>query len=128
MLESLKNIPIHIQSRESGFIQTQMTDNTAVKNFTESFGQADTYLKSQYRLRVYLSRGGTYNGINAIKITVQKDQLVQRDVLDGLRPVETDSIEENTLLYRIGRLILIKTKLAQIEEEKIKSQLEETSH
>lgn len=126
VLESLKETHIDISNRESGFIQTRWTDNTAMKNFTDSFGPADTHLKSQYRLRVNLSRGGTYNGVAAIKITVQKDQIIQRDVLDGWRPIETDSIEENTLLYRIGRLIFIKTKLAEIEEDKIQRSLEQT--
>jgi len=126
VLESLKAVPIDIPNRDAGFIQTRWIENTAIKNFTDSFGTADTYLKSQYRLRVSLSRGGNYNGVPAVKVTVQKDQLIQRDVLDGWRPVETDSIEENTLLYRIGRLITIKTQLTQIEEEKIKKDLEET--
>lgn len=126
VLESLKNIPADITNREAGFIQTRWTDNTALKNFTDSFGPADTYLKSQFRLRVSLSRGGTYNGVSAVKITIQKDQLIQRDVLDGWRPVETDSIEENTMLYRIGRIVFMKMKLARIEEEKIKKSLENT--
>jgi hypothetical protein len=126
VLDALKAIPADVTNRESGFIQTRWTDNTSLKNFTDSFGAADTYLKSQYRLKVHVSKEGNYNGspTPAVKITVQKDQIIQRDVLDGWRPVETDSLEEKTLLYRIGRLILIKMKLASLEDEKIQKGLE----
>jgi hypothetical protein len=128
VLDALKAIPADVTNREAGFIQTRWSDNTSLKNFTDSFGAADTYLKSQYRLKVNVSKEGNYNGSPspAVKITVQKDQIVQRDVLDGWRPVETDTIEENTLLYRIGRLILLRMKLANIEEDKIKKGLENT--
>lgn len=126
VLDSLKAVAIDIPSREAGFIQTRWTDNTAMKNLTDSFGGANTYLKAQYRLRVSLSKSANYNGVPAVKVTVQKDQIVQRDVLEGWRPVETDTLEENTLLYRIGRLILIKMKQTKIEEEKIKKGLEST--
>ncbi|HCM40564.1 MAG: hypothetical protein A2070_11865 [Bdellovibrionales bacterium GWC1_52_8] len=121
--DSLQNSPIDIEVRDAGYLQTKWTDNTSEKNFTDSFAGADAYLKAQYRFRVTVAKG-FYNGKPSIKVSVQKDQLVQRDVLEGWKPVETDSYDENTLLYRIGRIILIKTKLAQIEEERSKREME----
>jgi hypothetical protein len=59
-----------------------------------------------------------------VRISVQKEQLVQRDVLEGWRPIETDSIDEKTLLYRVGRIIFIKMKLAYLEEEKTRKSIE----
>ena len=59
-----------------------------------------------------------------MKVSVQKDQVIQRDVLEGWQSVDTDSIEENTLLYRIGRIVYVRSKLAKMEEEKTKKAIE----
>lgn len=123
VLDALKSARLDVSNREGGFIQTRWTDNTAEKNFTDSFGSANAYLKTQYRFRVNVAKG-FYNGKPSVKVTVQKEQLVQRDVLEGWRPTESDSIDENTLLYRIGRLIVIRHRLAKIEEEKTKKEME----
>ena len=67
-----------------------------------------------------------FNGQSTVKVSVQKEQMIQRDVLRW-RGIATDSIEENTLLYRIGRIISIRTKLAKLEQERIKKELEKIS-
>jgi hypothetical protein len=126
VLESMKNSRLDVTNREGGYLQTRWTENTAEKNFVDSFGNADAYLKAQYRFKVNISKGA-YNGEASIKVTVQKEQLIQRDVLEGWKPIETDSIDENTLLYRIGRLIYIKTKIARIEAEKARAEMENTN-
>jgi len=123
VLEALKNSHLDVSNREGGYVQTKWTDNTTEKNFTDSFGSADSYLKAQYRFRVSLGKG-YFNGHPTIKITVEKEQMVQRDVLEGWFPIQTDGIDETTLLYRIGRLIYIKMKFAQIEDEKAKKAIE----
>ncbi len=123
VLDSLKNRRLDLSNREGGFVQTKWSDNTAEKNFSDSLGNADAYLKAQYRFRISTSKG-FYNGQPTIKISVQKEQLVQRDVLEGWRPIPTDSIDETTLLYRIGRIIFLRTKLARLDEEKSKKEIE----
>jgi hypothetical protein len=125
VLDALKASPLDVSNREGGFVQTKWTDNTAEKNFAESFGGTDAYLKAQYRFRVTVAAGFYYRSNKpSVKVTVQKEQLVQRDVLEGWHPLETDSIDENTLLYRIGRIIAIRMKLAKIEEEKTRKAIE----
>jgi len=121
-LDALKSSALDVSNREGGYIQTKWTDNTADKTFTDSYGNSESFLKAQYRFRVTVSKDATYNGAPATKVGVQKEQLIQRDVLDGWRPVDTDEIEENTLLYRIGRLIFIKIK--RLEEEKTKKEID----
>ena len=123
VLVALKSSSLDVSNREGGFVRTKWAENTAEKNFTDSFGTADSYLKAQYRFRVTVSKG-FYNGKQSVKVSVQKDQLVQRDVLEGWRPVESDEVDENTLLYRIGRIIHVRGELAKIEEERVKKELE----
>lgn len=122
-LDSIKNSRLDVSNREGGFVQTKWTDNTSEKNFVDSFGEADSYLKAQYRFRINVAKG-FYNGQPSVKVAVQKEQLVQRDVLEGWRPMETDTIDENTLLYRIGRIIYIRMKMAYLEEQKTQKAIE----
>lgn len=123
-LDSIKHASLDVSNREAGFIQTKWAENTAEKNFVDSFGSQDSYLKAQFRFRISVSKG-FYNGQPSVKVAVQKEQLVQRDVLEGWKPIESDSIDENTLLYRIGRIIHVRMKIAYLEEQKTKRAIEE---
>ena len=125
VLDSIKSLRLDVSNREGGFVQTRWQDNTTEKNFIDSFGTADSYLKAQYRLRLTLGKG-FFNGKPSVKVTVQKEQLVQRDVLEGWRPVETDEVDERTLLYRIGRLITIRSQLTKIEGDRTKKSMDES--
>lgn len=125
VLDALKNSRMDIQNREGGFLQTKMNDNTAAKNFVDSSGIAPAYLKAQYRFRITVAKG-FYNNESAVKVSVIRDQMVQKDVLEGWKNSESDTIEENTLLYRIGRIIWMRTRIAQLEEEKTRRELEKS--
>ena len=124
VLDALKNSRIDISNREGGYLQTKWTDNTAERNFSDSFGGVNAYQKAQYRIRITLAKS-IHKQKSAIKISLLKEQLVQNDVLDGWRPIETDSVDEMTLLYRIGRLIQLRMKLAQYEDEKARQELKQ---
>ena len=121
VLDSLKSVPIQESNREGGFIQTRWADNTVEKLFSEQAA----FMKSQYRFIISVAKT-FYNGRPCVKISIQKEQVVQRDVLEGWKHIDTDSVEENTLLYRIGRVIYMRTKLAQIEEEKNRKAIEQS--
>jgi hypothetical protein len=118
-LDALNSIRIDAPNKEAGIIQTKWTDNTLAKNFAER----GTFMKAQFRFLINVAKG-FYEGQPSVKVTVQKEQMIQRDVLDGWKRVESDSIEERTLLYRLGRIIAMKTEMAKIEEQKIQKQIE----
>lgn len=125
-LDALKSARLDVTNREAGFLQTRWMDNTKEKNFTDGDGSTAPYMKAQYRFKVSLAPG-LYHGRNAVKVSVQKEQVAQRDALDDFRPLESDSIEENTLLYRIGRIITIKTQLARYEEQRTKEEIQKAA-
>jgi len=126
VLDALKSSRLDVSNRESGTIQTRWQDNTAEKNFTDGDGTTSIYMKAQYRFKISLSRG-FYKARPAIKIAVQREQVVQRDALEDFRPVESDSIEENTLLYRIGRLINVRTRIAKLEEMRVNAEIQNSN-
>ena len=125
VLDALKSNRLDVSNREAGLVQTRWTENTADKNFTDSLGTGNAYLKAQFRFKVNVSKG-FYNGKPSIKVTVQKEQMVERDALENWRPIQSDSIEENTLLYRIGRLIYIRMKIARLEEQKTNKAIQDS--
>ncbi len=122
-LDALKSVRLDIANPQGGYIQTRWTENTTEKNFTESFAGAATFLKAQYRLKITVA-SGTWGGNPSVKVSILREQLVQRDLLEGWKAVETDSVEESTLLYRIGRLVWMKTRIAQQERESTRRALE----
>jgi hypothetical protein len=124
-LDALKNSRLDVTNKEGGFIQTKWIENTSEKNFIDAYGNGSAFLKAQFRLKISLEKG-FFKKKSTIRISILKEQFIERDVLEGWKNIETDSIEENTLLYRIGRIIYIKTKLAALEEEKTKKELENT--
>lgn len=121
-VEALKASPMDVVNRETGILQTKWIDNTAERNLIESAGSVLPYVKAQFRFRVVLSKG-YYEGHPTVRISVQKEQQAQRDVLEGWRNQETDGIQENSLLYRIGKLIDFKSRLQEIENQKIRDQM-----
>ncbi|MEW6055265.1 MAG: hypothetical protein AB1540_01515 [Bdellovibrionota bacterium] len=123
-LEALKRFEKTTQNRQGGVLQTSWIDNTAEKNFIDSFGGDATYIKARYRLNVSIAPGN-YNGKPSVKVSILKDQMIQRDLLEGWKQVKSDAIEENTYLYRIGRIIYIKLKLKEIEERKVREVIEQ---
>ncbi len=123
--EALKSFRMDVVNQSGGFLQTRWTDNTVEKNAAEPLGGTGPYLKAQYRFKVNLAPVYVRGRGQGLKISVLKEQWVQRDILEGWRPVETDSIEENTLLYRIGRLIAIRTELDRLERDRTERELKE---
>jgi hypothetical protein len=118
-LDALKSVRLDVTNREAGYLQTRWIDNTKEKNFKDGDGSTAPYMRAQYRFKVSVAKG-VYRGKNAIKVTVQREQLASRDALDDFRPLESDTIEENTLLYRIGRIISVRSRLTKLEEQATK--------
>lgn len=124
VLESLKSFPIEVSNREAGYIRTKWIDNTAQRNFVDAYVGANLYLKARFRFTITVAKG-FFDGRPSVKVSVQKDQLIQQDVLEGWKPQVSDLVEEKTLHYRIGRIVYIRTELARLEEERQKQAIEE---
>ena len=123
-VEALKTSPMEVVNRENGSLQTKWIENTAERNLIDSAGSVNLYLKAQYRFRIVLAKG-VYGGQPSVRVSVQKEQQIQRDVLEGWIQQTTDGIQENSLLYRVGKVMEFKTRLQEIEARKLKRQLEE---
>lgn len=125
-VDALKTSPMEIVNRENGTLQTKWIDNTAERNLIDSTGSVSPYTKAQYRFRVSLAKG-FFEGKPSVRTSVQKEQQIQRDVLEGWRNEESDGKQENSLLYRIGKLIEFRSRLQNIENQRLKKQLQKAN-
>lgn len=125
-VEALKASPMEIVNRENGTLQTKWIENTAEKNRIDSAGSVIPYTKAQYRFRVTVAKG-FYQGQNSVRVTAQKEQQIQRDVLEGWVSQETDGIQENSLMYRIGKIIDFKKRVADLENKNLQRQIEKAT-
>jgi hypothetical protein len=123
-VDAMKASPMDIVNRENGTLQTKWIDNTAERNLLDSGGLVSNYIKAQYRFRVVLAKG-FYEGQPSVRVSVQKEQQIQRDVLEGWINQETDGIQENSLLYRIGKVVDYRKRIQDLENTKLRKQLED---
>jgi len=122
----LKASPMEIVNRENGTLQTKWIDNTAERNLIDSAGSVSPYTKAQYRFRLTLAKG-FYEGRTSVRVSIQKEQQIQRDVLEGWLNQESDGIQENSLIYRISKIIQDKLKMQEIENDRLKRQLKDAT-
>jgi hypothetical protein len=123
VIQVIKKYDIAQQNQEAGYIKTRWMDNTLEINFTDSFGSSDAIKAAKFKLVVNVVKG--YRSSREVaKVTIFKRQLVEQDFLQGWKELSTDGIMENTLLYRIGRIIDIDNKIREIDKAKEKEQLE----
>jgi hypothetical protein len=125
-VDALKTSSMDIVNRENGTLQTKWIDNTAERNLIDAAGSVSPYTKAQYRFRVTLAKG-FYDGKTSVKVSVQKEQEIERDVLEGYINQESDGIQENSLIYRISKIIQTKLKMQDIENARLKRQLKEAT-
>jgi hypothetical protein len=124
--ESLKSVPIESADRETGSIVTQWVDNTKERNALESPDGGALYVKAQQRYIVTVSRGFIDGGGESARISVLREQLARRDILDDWKLMSSDALEEKTLLYRIARIISVRKRMAAVEEAKLKRKMQQT--
>jgi hypothetical protein len=112
-----------VVNAESGYIKTNWMDNTLEMNFADSFGSNDKIKAAKFKLVVNVVKGYRMNQ-EVTKVSIFKRQMVEEDFLQGWKEVPTDSILENSILYRIDREITLDNKLKEIDKAKEKEMLE----
>lgn len=121
VVATVNKFDLELQNQESGSIKTKWIDNTLKLNFSDSFGGSDAVKAAKFKLIINVIRG-FQSSQEVTKVTIYKRQLVNQDFLQGWKVIPSDQIEEQTLLYRIERALLIDQKIKAIEKEKIKAE------
>lgn len=119
VLQIMAKYDLELKNQEAGVIKTRWIDNTLEVNFADSFGGNDAVKAARFKLIINVVKG--FRGDSEVsKVTIFKRQLVEQDFLQGWKVSPTDGILEQSLLYRVERLLSIDKKLKKIEREKAK--------
>ncbi len=116
LLEIMKKYDIAQQNQQNGTIKTHWIDNTQEINFKGKFN-SNSIKAAKFKLALSAVKG-VRSGREVTKVTVYKRQLVEQDFLQGWKEVKENSDLENSILYRIQRLITIDNKLRAIDKAK----------
>ncbi|MAE58576.1 MAG: hypothetical protein CME69_06820 [Halobacteriovorax sp.] len=122
VLEIMQQYDLKTNNQEAGVVKTRWIDNTNQLNFNEAFGSQDMVKAARFKLIVNVIKG--FRGSREVsKVSVFKRQMVEKDFLQGWKIVRTDSILENTILYRIDRILKRERMIKEIEDQKAKEEL-----
>jgi len=97
---------IRNNNRETGVIDTNWVDSSEPRQFLDVFSDNDFFLRSRYKMEIQV-REGRKNDQPAVMVRVLKQQQQESTFLGGFQEQESDGLEENVLLYRVGRLVAI---------------------
>ncbi len=123
VLQVIKKYDIEYQSLESGVIRTRWIDNTSSINFTDSYGNDDSFVKeAKFKLIVNITKGSR-GGEEISRVAIYKRQLVEQDFLQGWKEIPSNKIQEKILLYRVKRVLDIEEKLKAIEKKRQEEEL-----
>lgn len=116
---SLSMYPIKINNIDTGHIQTQFisTDDIWKPAHPRANKKKAT---SKYLLKVNVIRGKA-KGKKVVKVTILKQSSEQNDFFSESQSQPSDGIEEDMLLYRIKRELLIERALEKANRTKRKS-------
>jgi hypothetical protein len=123
VLEIMKKYDLELSSQQAGIIKTRWTDNTIQLNFSDSFGSSDAVKAARFKLIINVVKG--FRGTREVsKVTVFKRQMIEQDFLQGWKVIRSDGILEQTILYRVEKILEREAKLKKIEDQKAKEQEE----
>jgi hypothetical protein len=113
------NYSLELSNRISGLWKTRWSDNTLEMNFSNSLDRRFGIKSAKFKLIINVVKGYRTDR-EVTKVFISKRQLIQKDLLQGWKVVQSDKILEKTILYRISRILLIDKKLEQLESKKAK--------
>jgi len=113
------NYSLELSNRISGLWKTRWSDNTLEMNFSNSLDRRFGIKAAKFKLIINVVKGYRTDR-EVTKVFISKRQLIQKDLLQGWKVVQSDQILEKTILYRISRILLIDKKLEELESKKAK--------
>jgi len=112
--QAMIKYPQRVDNTEDGIFETDYVKGEA--RFRPPQGGADFSPGYRYRLLIRLVRGKTTEK-PAVKVMVTKQIELANDFFASPQPVASDGLEENVVLYRIGREITVARALVKANDK-----------
>ena len=112
---TLKHYPLNISDLDSGILETDFIKGAKVWVAPHK-GAVTPPNGLRYKLRIIFSQVDV-GGRVGTKVHIEKKVTLQRDFFSPLEPVASDGLEEEVILYRMGRELQIDKILEELPEE-----------
>lgn len=113
--QAMIKYPQRVDNTEDGIFETDFVKGEArfrPPQMTEAFSPG-----YRYRILIRLVKGKATAAVQAVKVLVTKQIEIARDFFAEPQPVASDGLEENVVLYRIGREITLARALVKANEK-----------
>ena len=104
ILLTMKHYPLTTEDVENGEIETSTISGYSA--WKPPKGMIYEPSKRKYRIKIFLERG-EIGSKQAIKVHVIKDEIMDKNFIERSIPITSSGIEEEVILYRINREILL---------------------
>ena len=112
----VKDYPIKKSQSESGLVITKPIKGYSI--WTPPPGSIKNKRNRHYTLKILLHKG-IIDDKPAVKVQVVKEEFIHKDFIEEAVPVSSNGLEEEVILYRIGReLNLVEEKRKHFERKK----------
>ena len=115
-LLALKTYPIKSENLEAGQIETQVI--RGYTSWTPPAGFIRNLKNRYYKIKIFLEKGAISRKENAVKIHLIKEEFINKDFIQQNIPVTSNGLEEEIILYRIHREILLQKEKKLFHERK----------
>lgn len=117
-LLALSNYPIEMEHQESGQIETKIIRGYAV--WKPPKGSTDRLQSRSYKLRLLFERGSASSSSaqKSVRVHIMKEEFIDEDFIQKSIPANSNGLEEEVLLYRIGRELELMRKKTQFFNKK----------
>jgi hypothetical protein len=111
----LQPYPLRVSNMDQGLLETDSV--RGFKVWTPPFEPDSGTSGQAYKLTLKILKG-KFAGKAATKVSILKEQSLQRDFFSDPKPTASDGLEEKSLLYRIGREIQLERTLNKSQKKK----------
>lgn len=111
--KALSKYKITFSNKDAGIIQTDFLTGTSRTEFYTSGGER-FQKEIKWKLQLKLIPTTTPKGTSLVKVRVAKEMYINPGFLEDWKPTETDYLTEKALLYRIGRIVYLDSKVEKL--------------
>ncbi len=106
--------PIALNNMDNGILETDWV--RALDGYVSPATRKTASAGVRYRLQLTLVKGRTSNR-DSVKVTIRKIQQRTSDFFSEAEPIQSDSLEEKVILYRIERELIIFDALRRLNNK-----------
>ncbi|MBI3018111.1 MAG: hypothetical protein HYY62_09030 [Deltaproteobacteria bacterium] len=111
--KALSKYKITFSNKDAGLIQTDFLTGYSRTEFYTSGGEK-FQKEIKWKLQLKLIPTTTQKGTSLVKVRVAKETYISPGFLEDWKPTETDYLTEKALLYRIGRIVYLDSKVEKL--------------